>query len=160
MRSKLPIAVLCGFLLMALAACGGGGDGARITDLEADLAAAEEAREQAEELAADAELKRQEEEAARKTAEAEAAKAKEAEEANEDAVAEAEKRADDAEAAEKEAEQEAEQARQEADRRIEEAETQANVTVRAPLLITELTGVCGWVIKKCQLWVSDTRAGG
>ena len=141
MRSKLPIAVLCGFLLMALAACGGGGDGARITDLEADLAAAEEAREQAEELAADAELKRQEEEAARKTAEAEAAKAKEAEEANEDAVAEAEKRADDAEAAEKEAEQEAEQARQEADRRIEEAETQANVTVRAPLLITELTGV-------------------
>ena len=72
MRSKLPIAVLCGVLLMALAACGGGGDGARITELEADLAAAEEAREQAEEKAEEAELKRQEEETARLEAEEEA----------------------------------------------------------------------------------------
>ena len=70
MRSKLPIAVLCGFLLMALAACGGGGDGARITELEADLVAEQEAREQAEEKAEEAELKRQEEETAHIEAEA------------------------------------------------------------------------------------------
>ena len=72
MQSKLPIAVLCGVLLMTLAACGGSGDGARITELEADLVAEQETREQAEELAADAELKRQEEAAARIEAEAEA----------------------------------------------------------------------------------------
>ena len=87
MQSKLPIAVLCGFLLMALAACGGGGDGARITELEADLVAEQEAREGAEELAADAELKRQEEEAARKEAEAEAQQAEqEAQQAGADAA--------------------------------------------------------------------------
>ena len=75
MQSKLPIAVLCGVLLMTLAACGGGGDGARITELEADLVAEQEARELAEEQAADAELKRQAEETARLEAEAEAQQA-------------------------------------------------------------------------------------
>ena len=87
MQSKLPIAVLCGVLLMALAACGGGGDGARITELKADLVAEQEAREQAEELAADAELKRLEEEAARLEAEAEAQQAEqEAQQAGADAA--------------------------------------------------------------------------
>ena len=87
MQSKLPIAVLCGVLLMALAACGGGGDGARITELEADLAAEQEAREGAEELAADAELKRQEEETARLEAEEEAQQAEqEARQAEADAA--------------------------------------------------------------------------
>ena len=57
MQTKLPIAVLCGALLMTLAACGGSGDGARITELEADLVAEQEARELAEEQAAEAELR-------------------------------------------------------------------------------------------------------
>ena len=97
MRSKLPIAVLCGALLMALAACGGGGDGARITELEADLVAEQEARGQAEEKAEEAELKRQEEEEARAEAEAEATEA-------EREAAEADREAADAEAAAAEAE--------------------------------------------------------
>ena len=79
MQSKLPIAVLCGVLLMALAACGGSGDGARITELEADLVAEQEARELAEDQAAEAEEKRQAEETARLEAEAEAQQAAEAE---------------------------------------------------------------------------------
>ena len=94
MQSKLPIAVLCGALLMTLAACGGSGDGARITELEADLVAEQEARAEAEELAAEAERLRQAEETARLEAEAKAEAAAaaaaeaadEIEEANEDAA--------------------------------------------------------------------------
>ena len=98
MQSKLPIAVLCGALLMTLAACGGSGDGARITELETELAAEQEAREQAEDQAAEAEEKRQEEETARKEAEAEALRAEqEAEQAEADRLA-AQEAADEAEA--------------------------------------------------------------
>ena len=87
MQTKLPIAVLCGFLLMALAACGGSGDEARITELEADLVAEQEAREQAEDQAAEAERLRQEEETARLEAEAEAQQAEqEAVQAEQEAV--------------------------------------------------------------------------
>ena len=113
MQTKLPIAVLCGALLMTLAACGGSGDGARITELEADLVAEQEARELAEDQAAEAEEKRQAEETARLEAEAKAAAAAaaaaeaaaEIAEANEDA-AEAEQLRLEAEAARQAAEAE------------------------------------------------------
>ena len=129
MQSKLPIAVLCGVLLMALAACGGGDDGARITELEADLVAEQEAREEAEELAAEAEEKLQEEQAAREAAEEEAA---EAEAAKEDA-AEAEAALQAAEEAEQQAQQQLEQAQQESQQlqqQLTEAE-QAELRARA-----------------------------
>ena len=137
MQTKLPIAVLCGVLLMTLAACGGSGDGARITELETELAAEQEAREQAEELAADAELKRQEEETARleaEAAEAEAAEAEAAEaEAAKEAAAEAEAALQAAEAAEQQAQQQLAQAQQESERleqQLTEAE-QAELRARA-----------------------------
>ena len=136
MQSKLPIAVLCGFLLMALAACGGGDDGARITELEADLVAEQEAREQAEDQAAEAEEKLQEEQAAREEAEEEAA---EAEAAKEDA-AEAEAALQDAEEAQQQAQQQLEQAQQESQQlqqQLTEAE-QAELNARASLYLAAI----------------------
>ena len=137
MQARFTLAVLLGVVLIAAGACSGGGDDERIAELETDLAASEEAREKAEKKA-------EEEEAARKKAEDEAAEAEKKRKAAEEEAKKVEQAEKDAEEAEKradEAEQEAEQARQEAQRRIEEAETQANVAVRAPLLITELSGL-------------------
>ena len=140
MQTKLPIAVLCGALLMTLAACGGSGDGARITELEADLVAAQEARELAEELAEEAEEKRQEEETARLEAEAaaEAAETEAAEaEAAQEAAAEAEAAAEEAE---QQAQQQLEQAQQESERleqQLTEAE-QAELNARASIYLTAI----------------------
>ena len=86
MQAKLATAALCAFVLLTAAACGGGSDTTKITELEADLAAAEEARKAAEAEAAEAERKRLEEEVARLKAEKDAADAdKKREKAEEDA---------------------------------------------------------------------------
>ena len=58
-KLKVTTVLLCGFVLLAVAACGG--DGAKVADLQERLAAEEEARQKAEEEAAAAERKRQEE---------------------------------------------------------------------------------------------------
>jgi hypothetical protein len=138
MRTNLPIGLLLGVALITLGACGGGGgdDEAQLrTDLEAAQEAAREAQlaaEAAKEAAEAAERKRQEEEEARKKAEEEARKVTEAETAQAEAeAAQAEAEAKAAEA-ERMAQQQIEQARQ-------EAEQQANIAVRAPNLITEIT---------------------
>ena len=128
MQVRFATAVLLGFVLMVAGACGGGGgDSAKLTELETRVEEAEEARKKAEAEAAEAEKRRQE-------AEAEAKKTAEAEEARKQAEAEAEDERKKREAAE----QREQEAREEAARRIEEAEQQANMAVRAPLLITEL----------------------
>ena len=144
MQSKLPIAVLCGVLLMTLAACGGSGDGARITELEADLVAEQEARELAEEQAADAEEKLEQEQAAREAAEAaaEAAEAEAAEaEAAKEAAAEAEAALQAAEEAEQQAQQQLQQAQQESqqlEQQLTEAE-QAELRARSMQFLTAIT---------------------
>ncbi len=139
MQSKLPIAALCGFLLMGLAACGGG-DGARITELEAELAAEQEAREEAEAQADEAERQRQEEEAAREQAEEERdeaeIEAEEAEAAREDA-AEAETAAEEAQQQAQQQLEQAQQESQELERQLTEAE-QAELRARATSFNTAL----------------------
>ena len=131
MQVRFATAVLLGFVLMVAGACGGGGgDSAKLTELETRVEEAEEARKKAEAEAAEAEKRRRE-------AEAEAEKAADAEQARKEAEAEAEEERKKREAAE----QREQEAREEAARRIEEAELQANTAVRAPLLITELTAL-------------------
>ena len=127
-KLKVTMVVLCGFVLLAVAACGGGGDDAKIDELESRIAEAEKA-------AADAAKKAEEEEAARKKAEEDARKAEE----ERKAAAEEAAKVEEAERRAEEAERRAQEAREEAARRIEEAEQQANTAVRAPLLITELS---------------------
>ena len=116
MRTNLPISLLFGVALIALGACGGGGnDEAQLrTNLEAAQAAqaeaekaAEEAvaaRKKAEEEAAEAERKRLEEEAAREEAEDEAEEerlaAEEAKQERQAAEAERQRLAEEAEKAE------------------------------------------------------------
>lgn len=63
MRAKLTTVVLFGFVLIAATACGGGGDSAKISELETRVEEAEEARKEADEKAAEAERKRKEAEA-------------------------------------------------------------------------------------------------
>lgn len=109
MQSKLTMVVLFGFILMGAAACGGGGDSGKISDLEARIEEAEEARKAAEEAAAEEKKKRED-----------------AEEKADD-VEEAEKRAEEAE---KKAE-EAERRRQEAERRAREQEERQAQTLEA-----------------------------
>ncbi len=128
MQSKLPTAVLCGFLLMALAACGGN-DGARITELEADLAAAEEAlteaEAEAEAEAAEAERLRLAEEAAREQAEEETRQAElEAQQAEADRLA-AQQAAEEAEAQRQAAEAERQRLAAEAEERRKADATEA-----------------------------------
>ena len=116
--AKLTTVALFGFVLIAAAACGGGGDGAKLTDLENRVEAAEEARKKAEQEAADAED-------ARKKAEAEAEEAKketdDAEKARQEAATEKKKREEE-EQKRKDAEAERDRLKKEA----EEAEQRAN----------------------------------
>ena len=118
MQAKLATAVLLGFVLVGAAACGGGGrDQATIDELEADLVAEQEAREEAERLAAEEERKRREAEQATREAEEEARQAeREAAEA-EAAEAEAERLRQEEEAARLAAEAEAERLEEEAEKR-------------------------------------------
>ena len=133
MQAKLATAVLLGFVLIGLAACGGSGKQATIDELEADLVAAEEARDEAQEArdeaqerAVEAEQQRQEEEAARKEAEEEAAEA-EQQRQEEEAARQV------AEAAAQEAEDERQAAEAERQRLATEAEERrkADATERA-----------------------------
>ena len=118
MQTKLATAVLSAFVLLTAAACGGGGDSAKIAGLEADLAAVE----------AEAAKKAAGEEAARKTAEAAAAKA-----------AEDKKTADAAAAAAATAIAAAEKAKAEAEERLTKAE-QAELRARASSFGAHLDG--------------------
>ena len=87
MQARFTLAVLLGVVLIAAGACSGGGDDERIAELETDLEASEEARQEAARQAAEAERLRQEEETARLEAEAEAQQAeREAAEAEADAA--------------------------------------------------------------------------
>lgn len=116
MQARFTTAVLLGFLLTGLAACGGSSSKqATIDQLEADLAAAEEAREEAEEEARQATQEAAEAEEERQAAEE---AAQEAEEEAEQAAQEAAEAEEQRQAAE-EAQQEAEEQRQaaEAERR-------------------------------------------
>ena len=117
-KLKVTMVLLCGFVLLATAACGG--DGAKIADLEERLAAEEEARQKAEE-----EAKAAEEEA--KAAEEERKKAEE------EAKAAEEER--------KKAEQEAEEAGRRADEKIEDSKRQAEAGQRGRGLLTALGDV-------------------
>ena len=58
MQSRFWMAALLGFVLITASACGGSGDSARVTDLEAELAVEQEAREEAEREASEAEERR------------------------------------------------------------------------------------------------------
>ena len=69
-KRKVGTVLFCGFVLLGVAACGGGSGTARINDLEDRLETEREAREEAERQAQEAERRRQEEEAARRRAEA------------------------------------------------------------------------------------------
>ena len=136
MQLKFTTAVLLSFVLIGLTACGGSGKQATIDQLEADLVAAEEAREAAAEQAAEAERQRQEEESAREAAEIEAAKAKQeaeeaetAREAAEEAVQGAEEAQQQAQQAQQQLQQEQQQ-NQQLQQQLTEAE-QAELRARA-----------------------------
>ena len=96
MQARFTLAVLLGVVLIAAGACSGGGDDERIAELETGLAASEEALERETE--------------ARETAEQEAAEAKKRADDAEDETADAKKRADDAEDETADAEQRADDA--------------------------------------------------
>ena len=136
MQTKLATAVLLGFVLVVAAACGGGSDQATIDQLETALAAAEEARTEAEQEAAEAEKKAADEEAARKTAEAAGAQkaAEDKKKADADAAAAAKAKAD-AEAEQKRLEKKVE----DAEKRLTEAE-QAELRARASSFGEQLSG--------------------
>ncbi len=115
MQPNFWTAALLGFLLIAVSACGGGGDGARIMDLEERLAEAEQTAEEAEQAAAEAEAERLAAEEEALQAEQEAAAAEAERLAAEEEALQAEQEAAAAEAERLRLEQEAEKARQEAD---------------------------------------------
>ena len=135
MQARFATVALLGFVLLAAAACSGGGDDAKIAELEAAIEANEEALEEAEKARKEAEDEAAEAEEKRKEAEEEAKKVEQAEKATE----QAEKATEEAKKRAEEAERKAEQARKEAQKRIEEAETQVDVAVRAPNLIAAMT---------------------
>ena len=116
MQTKLPMVALLGFVLIAAAACSGGGDQTTIDQLEEDLAAEQEARQETERLL-------QEEEAARIEAEEDAADARED-------VADAQEDAANADEALQEAEEDAADA-QEAQEAAEQARRQAQAQRQA-----------------------------
>ena len=124
MQARVTTAVLLGFVLVAATACGGGSNRTAIDRLESDLAAAEEAREQAQEAAAEAERLRQAEEAAREKAEEEAAEAERLRQAEEMARMEAEEAAAEAERL-RQAEEAARIAAEEAQAQAEAEEAEA-----------------------------------
>ena len=136
MQSKLPIAVLCGFLLMALAACGGGDDGARITELETDLATSEEALERETEARETAERETAEAKKRADDAEDETADAKQRADAAEEETADAEEEIADAEeeiADAKEAQQTAEQGQRQAQQQQQQLQQQLTEAEQAEL---------------------------
>ena len=130
MQTRFLTVVLLGFVVVAVAACGGGSDGLTLAEEEA-------LRQEAQ----GAEMKAQE-------AEADAARAvearKAAEEAGKAAEQEAERKAAEQEAARQAeleaAQQRAADAEREAQEALEEAKRQADANVRASLLIPVLSG--------------------
>ena len=121
MQARFTLAVLLGVVLIAAGACSSGGDDERIAELETNLEASEEAVERETE--------------ARETAEQEAAEAKQRADAAEDETADAEQRADAAEEETADAEERADDAEDEtADaeeaRRTAEAARQAAARAR------------------------------
>ncbi|MYD94479.1 MAG: hypothetical protein F4Y02_12490, partial [Chloroflexi bacterium] len=118
MQSRFWMAVLLGFVLVAVSACSGSGDGARITDLEEQLEVEQEARQEAEREAAEAEQERRDAEEEARQAEREAAEAEQERRDAEEEARQAEREAAEAEQerqAAEEAEQEAEAQRQAAE---------------------------------------------
>ena len=118
-KLKVTMVLLCGFVLLAVAACGASDERARISELETELEAEQEARDEAEQRADDAEEDADEAE-------------QRADDAEEDAD-EAEQRADDAEEDAGEAERERqrlEQERDEAQQQLTDAQ-QAEFRARA-----------------------------
>lgn len=118
MQSRFWMAALLGFVLIAASACSSSSDNARVTDLEEELQAEQELREEAERKAAEEVEKREAEEEARKLAEAEA---------------EEERRK--AEQAEEEAERKAEEAERQAEQQIQEQAQTLEANQRAQGLL-------------------------
>ena len=140
MQTKLAMAVLFGFVLVAAAACSRSSDRDRIAQLESDLATSEEARQEAEQEAADARQRADdaEEEAAdalqeAADAEQEVADAEQEAADAEQEAADAQQRADDAEEAQRQAQQQQQQLQQQ----LTEAE-QAELRARASSFGTQL----------------------
>lgn len=145
MQARFTTAVLLGSVLIAVAACGGGSDTAKLTELEERVEAAEEARKEAE-------RKAEEDKAAREKAAADKAAA---DKAAADAAAE---RLRQAEAARDKAVADAAKAREEAERRIEEAQRQADVAQRVtPLITTTLSTSTGFTDAGAQMGVAWER---
>ena len=140
MQTKLAMAVLFGFVLVAAAACSRSSDRDRIAQLESDLATSEEARQEAEQEAADARQRADdaEEEAAdalqeAADAEQEVADAEQEAADAEQEAADAQQRADDAEEAQRQAQRQQQQLQQQ----LTEAE-QAELRARASALAAQL----------------------
>ncbi len=94
-KLKVTMVLLCGFVLLAVAACGAGEEKMKISELEAELEAEQEAREEAEREAEEAERQRQEEQEAREEAERERQEEQEAREEAEGEAEEAQRRAEE-----------------------------------------------------------------
>ena len=130
MQTRFLTVVLLGFVVVAVAACGGGSGGLTLAEEEAlrqEAQAAEMKAQEAEADAARAVEARKVAEEARKAAEQEAERKAVAQEATRQAELEA-------------AQQRAADAEREAQEALEEAERQADDNVRAGLLIPELSG--------------------
>ena len=116
MQSRFWMAALLGFVLIAASACGGSGDSARVTDLERELAAEQEAREEAEREAAEADERRQAAEEDARQAERDAEEAEEDRRTALEAERVAEEQRQAAEAERQRLQEEREQAEQAASR--------------------------------------------
>ena len=119
-KLKVTMVLLCGFVLLAVAACGAGDEKAQISELETELEAEQEARKEAEQRADKAEEDVEEAE-------------QRADEAEED-TEEAEQRAD-------EAEEDAEEAQDTAQEQIRQERQKAEAGQRGRGLLTALDAV-------------------
>ena len=157
MQARFATAVLLGFVLVAAAACSGGGDGAKIAELEAAIEANKDALEKADDDAAAAKKKSDDDAAAaKKKSDDDAAAAKK--KADDDAAAAKKKADDDAAAAEQEADDDAAAAEQEADEKIQQQASTLVANQRAEKLLAALPDTVTAVSSTSRVFISVPSA--